>query len=76
MEETPNITYPLSTGDDAKDFVKECRDKCQPIPPEDDQMAMKSKYPAMFFWLSEDNTECNCLPNYPLGGDKILVIYI
>ena len=72
LEETPNITHALSTGDDAKDLVKECRDKCQPL----DATAKSSKYPAMFFWLSNEKTECNCLPNYPLGGDIKLFIYI
>ena len=68
-EETPNITYPMSTGDELKDQVKECRYKCQPITPNGDARNRVSMYPAMFFWLSKDKTECNCLPDYPLGGD-------
>ena len=59
----------MSPGDEVKDKVKECRDKCQPIAPESDARAEVSIYPAMYFWLSEDKTECNCLPEYPLGGD-------
>ena len=63
-EETPNGTHSLSS----KDPVRECRDKCQPIRAMDDSRKQVSRNPAMFFWLSDNDGTCNCLPNTPLGG--------
>ena len=66
----------MSTDETARDKVKECRDKCQPIRPKDNQRAKLSRQPAKFFWLSKDKTECNCLPRYPLGGNKYIYSFI
>ena len=50
----------------SEDPVKECRDKCQPM-----KDHVRSTNFAMYFWLSNDKSECYCLPDYPLGGNWI-----
>ena len=59
-EETANSTHIMTS----EDPVKECRDVCQPL-----RNDIRSTNFAMFFWLSEDKSECYCLPDYPLGGN-------
>ena len=60
-EEVANSTHSLTS----EDLVKECRDKCQPA-----INHFRSTNFAMYFWISKDDSECNCLPDYPLGGKK------
>ena len=66
-EEVANSTHSLTSDDP----VKECRDKCQPAI----NHARSTNF-AMYFWISKDDSECNCLPNYPLGGKNLFIILI
>ena len=64
-EEVANSTHSLTSDDP----VKECRDKCQPT-----INHIRSTNFAMYFWISKDDSECNCLPDYPLGGNTSFII--
>ena len=59
----------------SQDPVKECRAACTQSRSINDVHAKFSKNPASYFWLSDANTQCNCLPNYPLGGTLNFDIY-